>query len=79
VKLSKEIASLLPDDRMAQWSLRWILDHPEVTTVIPGATKISQVKNNIETSDLPALSNDTHQKLRALYDSEIKSKIRGHF
>lgn len=79
VKLSKEIASILPDDRMAQWSLRWILDHPEVTTVIPGATKIEQVKSNVAASDLPALSQDVHQKLRALYDSKIKPKIRGHY
>ena len=79
VKLSKEIAALLPDDRMAQWSLRWILDHPEVTTVIPGATKIEQVKSNVAASDLPALSKYVHQKLRTLYDSEIKPKIRGHY
>jgi aryl-alcohol dehydrogenase-like predicted oxidoreductase len=79
VKLSKEIASLLPDDRMAQWSLRWILDHPEVTTVIPGATKISQVKTNVAASDLPPLPGEVHYKLRALYDEEIKPKIRGHY
>jgi aryl-alcohol dehydrogenase-like predicted oxidoreductase len=79
VKLSKEIASLLPDDRMAQWSLRWILDHPEVTTVIPGASKIEQVKANVAASDLPPLSGEVHYKLRALYDEEIKSKIRGHY
>lgn len=79
VRLSKEIASMLPDDRMAQWSLRWILDHPEVTSVIPGATKISQVKSNVAASDLPALSKETHQKLRELYDTEIKGKIRGHY
>jgi aryl-alcohol dehydrogenase-like predicted oxidoreductase len=79
VKLSKEIASLLPDERMAQWSLRWILDHPEVTTVIPGATKIEQAKSNVDASDLPPLSKEVHQKLRALYDSKIKPKIRGHY
>lgn len=79
VKLSREIAAMFPDEKMAQWSLRWILDHPEVTTVIPGATKIEQVRSNVACSDLPALSKDVHQKLRALYDSEIKPKIRGHY
>lgn len=79
VKLSREIASLLPDERMAQWSLRWILDHPEVTTVIPGATKIAQVKNNVAASDLQPLSGEAHYKLRALYDEKIKSTIRGHY
>jgi aryl-alcohol dehydrogenase-like predicted oxidoreductase len=79
VKLSKEIASLLPDQRMAQWSLRWILDHPEVTTVIPGATKISQVKSNVAASDLPSLTKEAHEKLRVLYDEKIKNSIRGHY
>src|SRR5215203_1621512 len=58
VKLSKEIVSMLPDERMAQWAIRWILDHPEVTTVIPGATKLAQVQNNIEASSLPSLPSE---------------------
>lgn len=77
--LSREISSLLPDERMAQWSLRWILDHPEVTTVIPGATKIDQVKSNVAASALPALSKETHDKLRSLYDEKIRREIRGHY
>ena len=79
IKLAKEIAALLPDERMAQWSIRWILDHPEVTTVIPGATKIAQVQSNIEASSLLALPKETHRQLRELYDKKIKAKIRGHY
>jgi len=79
LQISKELGSLLPDDRMAQWSLRWILDHPEVTTVIPGATKIEQVRNNINASDLPSLPLATHTTLRSLYDEKIKPAIRGHY
>src|SRR5689334_13719500 len=56
LKLSKEIASLLPDEHLSQWAIRWILDHAEVTTVIPGATKVGQVKNNMLASDLPSLN-----------------------
>lgn len=79
VRLSQEIASLLPDERMAQWSLRWILDRPEVTTVIPGATKIEQVKSNVGASDLLPLPKATHDRLRALYDEKIRPMIRGHY
>ena len=79
IKLSREIATLLPDERMAQWSLKWILDHPEVTTVIPGATKIEQVKSNVNASDLSPLSKETHAKLRSLYDEKVKTAIRGHY
>ncbi|WP_345951059.1 aldo/keto reductase [Mucilaginibacter sp. PAMB04274] len=79
VNLSDKIKTLLPDERMAQWAIRWILDHPEVTTVIPGASKISQVGSNVEASDLAPLSADVHQQLRKLYDEQIYDKIRGHF
>lgn len=79
VKLSQEIKNLLPDERMAQWAIRWILDHPEVTTVIPGASKVPQVKSNVEASALPPLFKETHQQLRKLYDEAIHGSIRGHF
>ena len=79
LKLSKEIASLLPDEHLSQWAIRWILDHPEVTTVIPGATKVEQVKNNMLASDLPSLNKSTHQQLRKFYDEKIKPSIRGHY
>jgi len=79
IHFANDIKKLMPDDRMPQWAIRWILDHPEVTTVIPGASKPSQVESNVQASDLTPLSEETHQKLRALYDENIYSTIRGHF
>ncbi|HAL82772.1 MAG TPA: aldo/keto reductase [Mucilaginibacter sp.] len=79
LRLSNKIKALLPDDRMAQWAIRWILDHPEITTVIPGASKIAQVNSNVSASSLPPLSQNIHNQLRKLYDEEVYDKIRGHF
>ncbi len=79
IRLTKQIQSILPDDRTAQWALRWILDHPQVSTIIPGASKISQVNSNVQASDLPSLPSTTHHALRKLYDDEIKIQIRGHY
>ncbi|HTH81473.1 MAG TPA: aldo/keto reductase [Mucilaginibacter sp.] len=79
VKLSAQIKNLLPDERMAQWSIRWILDHPEITTVIPGASKVAQVYSNVAASALPQLTQQTHTALRELYDKDIYKKIRGQF
>lgn len=79
VQLAQQMKTMLPDDRMAQWSIRWILDHPEVTTVIPGASKISQVNSNVEASGLAPLSADVHRQLRKLYDEQIKGQIKGHY
>jgi aryl-alcohol dehydrogenase-like predicted oxidoreductase len=79
VQLTDKIKALLPDDRMAQWALRWILDFPEVTTVIPGASKPAQVESNVAASELPPLATELHHQLRRLYNAEIKLLIRGHY
>jgi aryl-alcohol dehydrogenase-like predicted oxidoreductase len=79
LSLAKEIATLLPDKRMSQWAIRWILDYPEVTTVIPGATKADQVKANAAASDLPPLTESAHRQLHTLYDEKIRPIIRGHY
>jgi aryl-alcohol dehydrogenase-like predicted oxidoreductase len=79
VKLANEIQSHLPGGPLAQWALRWILDHPEVTTVIPGASSVAQVKSNLAASDLEPISKEVHQQLTALYDERIKPQIRGHY
>ena len=79
LELVDQMKQLLPDERLAQWSIRWILDHPQVTTVIPGASKLSQVKSNVEASDMPGLSSDLHTRLRKLYEEKVKPGIRGHY
>ena len=79
VKFANQMKTLMPDDRMPQWAIRWILDHPEVTTVIPGASKITQVHSNVGASTLTPLTQHTHDELRKLYDENIKQKIRGHY
>jgi aryl-alcohol dehydrogenase-like predicted oxidoreductase len=79
LQLVEELKQLLPDDRLAQWAVRWILDHPQVTTVIPGASKIYQVRSNMEASYLPPLDPEVHATLRVLYDERIKPQIRGHY
>ena len=79
INLAALMKAMLPDERMAEWALRWILDHDEVTSVIPGASKLSQVASNLAASDLDSLTVFTHQQLRELYDQQIKNQIRGHY
>ena len=79
IELADEMAAFLPPEDMAQLAIRWILDHKEVTTVIPGASKVSQAESNAAASALQQLSEETHRKLRAVYDEKIKPVIRGHY
>ena len=64
---------------LAQWSLRWILDHPAVSTVIPGASKISQVISNVGASDLPSIEPDVFQSVNKFYKESVEPEIRGPY
>ena len=48
---------------LVEFALRWILDHPGVSTVIPGASSVEQAIANAKISDLPELSPVIHQQL----------------
>ena len=50
---------------MAELAMRWILQNPDVATVIPGMRKIRNVEANIATSDGKALPSDLMASLRA--------------
>jgi len=60
-------------------AIRWILDHPAVTSVIPGATKPEQVTFNAAASGVQPLGESVHQQLHILYEQEIRPLIRGRY
>ena len=62
---------------LPQLALRWCLDHPAVTTIIPGARNRSQAIANAAASDLAPLSAETHAKLREFFVSTVKGAVRG--
>ena len=64
---------------MAQMAMRWILDFPAASVVIPGASRPSQAKENAAISDLPPLSKDLHANLRAFYGEHVAPHIRGPY
>lgn len=43
----REFKAVKPDRSPAEWGLRWVLDHPEVTVVISGMNAEAQVDENI--------------------------------
>jgi len=61
---------------MAQFAMRWILDHEAVTTIIPGASSASQVTQNARVSQLPVVDQAVHETLFAYYESDIEKHIR---
>lgn len=78
-RISELIAAECPDATEAQKALRWILDHDAVSTVIPGAKSAAQARENAASAGLPRLSPAAHAALRAFYESDISSAIRGRY
>jgi len=80
LELVESVREILPTEgTMAQQSLRWILDHPAVSVVIPGASKIQQANDNASASEFPPLSREVHNKLKLLYADQVKAHIRGPY
>lgn len=64
---------------MVEFALRWILDHPVVSSVIPGASSAEQAIANAKTSDLPELSPELHSRLKDFFDKRVLKQIRGPY
>lgn len=80
VELSDKLKKFVPDGMtMAQMSLRWILDFPAVTTVIPGASGSLQVESNVSASELEPLTDELHELIGTFYDEHVKANIRGPY
>lgn len=78
VKLSDELKTFCPKDMsMVELALRWILDHKEVSTIIPGASSPTHIYNNARVSDLPQLSKKLMSDLEAFYQNKVHKHIRG--
>lgn len=60
---------------MAQFALRWIIDHPAVSVVIPGARNPDQSRANAAAADLPALDPATHHAVAATYTDLIRPLV----
>lgn len=52
----------------AQLALRWVIDQPGVTAVIPGASRPEQAAANAAAAGLSPLSDDVLDELAAVYD-----------
>lgn len=80
VALTEELKEICPDGMsMAALALRWILDHKEVSTIIPGASSAKHIEANAKASALPSLDEALMQKLKDFYQNKVEQHIRGNY
>ncbi|MEU4393713.1 aldo/keto reductase [Kribbella sp. NPDC023855] len=72
----KRLIPLVPEGAtMAQFALRWILDQPGVTVVIPGARNPEQVAGNIAAATLRPLTTGELKVVQTVYDELIRPQV----
>ncbi|MBV9852658.1 MAG: aldo/keto reductase [Armatimonadetes bacterium] len=80
VELADALKAFVPEGMtLTQMAMRWILDHPAVTVIIPGAKDPEQAAANAVLSDLPPLPPDLHARLREFYERQVAAHIRGPY
>ncbi|MFI1730951.1 aldo/keto reductase [Streptomyces acidicola] len=76
VEAAAEFSALAPEGYTpAQSALRWIIQQPGVSTVIPGARSPEQVRANAAAAELAPLSDATLTAIQDLYDRRIKDQV----
>lgn len=56
-------------------ALRWILMFSQVSTVIPGASSLGQVKANVDAGQLPPLTKEQMESVKDIYDKYIRPEV----
>jgi aryl-alcohol dehydrogenase-like predicted oxidoreductase len=59
----------------SQWALRWVIQQPGVTTVIPGARSTGQARQNAEAAGLPPLPQAELDAIKGLYDKYFRAAV----
>ena len=71
----EKLKDLFGEVPLYQIALKWILSFPEVSCVIPGASKMSQVSSNMAAADLGDLSQEELQAVKLIYDQYFREQI----
>ncbi|MHB1009475.1 MAG: aldo/keto reductase [Propionibacteriaceae bacterium] len=76
IAAAREVAALAPSGvTTAQLALRWIVDQPGVSVVIPGARTPEQARGNAAAADVPPLDGRTLSRLESIYDEMIRPYV----
>jgi aryl-alcohol dehydrogenase-like predicted oxidoreductase len=77
IAFADELRQIAPNYPMSQFALRWLLDHPAVSSIIAGVTKPAQLKDNVEATKREPLEPKLTEELRGWYEDRVKPAIRG--
>jgi len=80
VRLSREL-TWIGEGRgsMAAAAIRWVLDNPHISCVIPGFKTVAQVEANLAAAAVPPFTEAEQARLREFYELQVRDHIRGPY
>ncbi len=80
VRAARDLAALVPGGAStAAFALRWIVDQPGVSVVIPGARNPDQARANAAAADVPPLTPAQLHAVQRIYDERIREHVHGRW
>ncbi len=77
VAAARAVAELAPPGvTTGQLALRWVIDQPGVSVVIPGARSVDQVLGNVAAANVGSLSHEVLDGLAAVYGERLAEHVQ---
>lgn len=72
----EKLRALFPGEKnLAPRALQWILGFPEVSCIIPGASRVEHLRSNLAVPTVPALSPEQRAGINAIYENLVKPSV----
>ncbi len=71
----EELKKVFGTEDLAAIAIRWVLMHPEVSVVIPGASRAEQVRSNVRAAGLAPLTEQQMQAVKDIYQRYLEETI----
>ncbi len=75
LEAAEKLKRVFGTGQLAPIAIRWVLMHPEVSVVIPGASRASQVLDNVRAAEVPPLTAEQMRAVREIYDQDLREII----
>ncbi|PIB34275.1 aldo/keto reductase [Reichenbachiella sp. 5M10] len=71
----EDLKAIFGEDGLVPAALKWILRRPEVSCVIPGASKKEQLESNLQAAATPDLTVAQLEAVQQIYEEQIKAYV----
>jgi aryl-alcohol dehydrogenase-like predicted oxidoreductase len=80
INAAAELGALAPEGvTPAQAAIRWLVDQPGVTTVIPGASSVEQAQANAAVAGLAPTTAEYDEAVHRIYEADIRQHVHGRW